>query len=82
MSMQQQMQQMQEKLQLKENYQLSSNLTDICFDDCVKDFTTKVLSGKEETCLSRCTEKFLKHTLRVNIRIMEQAQQLQQQQLE
>ncbi|KAI8840532.1 Tim10/DDP family zinc finger protein [Chytridium lagenaria] len=72
------MQNMAEKLQLKENYNLSSNLTDICFTDCINDFTSRVLSGKEETCLSRCTEKFLKHTLRVNIRIMEQAQNIQQ----
>ncbi|KAJ3108427.1 protein transporter tim9 [Phlyctochytrium planicorne] len=68
---------MQEKFALKENYQLSSSLTDICFNDCINDFTSKVLSGKEETCLSRCTEKFLKHTLRVNLRIMEQAQMIQ-----
>ncbi|KAJ3084891.1 hypothetical protein BCR33DRAFT_847513 [Rhizoclosmatium globosum] len=50
----------------KDNYAAMSNMVDICFRDCVNDFTSKTLSGKEETCVKRCTEKFLKLSMRVD----------------
>ncbi|KAI8618858.1 hypothetical protein BC830DRAFT_1165864 [Chytriomyces sp. MP71] len=50
----------------KENYNAMSAMVDICFRDCVNDFTSKTLSGKEETCISRCTEKFIKLSMRAD----------------
>ena len=37
-----------------------SNLVQRCFNDCVSDFTSKSLLGKEEGCVLRCVDKFLK----------------------
>ncbi|KAJ3395176.1 protein transporter tim9 [Entophlyctis sp. JEL0112] len=50
----------------KDNYTSLAALVDSCFKDCVNDFTSKALSGKEETCINRCTEKFLKFSMRVD----------------
>ncbi|CAG8585821.1 10464_t:CDS:2 [Diversispora eburnea] len=41
-----------------------TNLVERCFNDCINDFTSKALSSKEETCIFRCTDKFLKHNER------------------
>ncbi|KAJ1549644.1 protein transporter tim9, partial [Cladochytrium tenue] len=51
---------------VKENYLSNASVVDTCFRDCINDFTSKVLSGKEEKCVHRCTEKFMKFTLRVD----------------
>ncbi|KAI9341270.1 hypothetical protein DFJ73DRAFT_843927 [Zopfochytrium polystomum] len=51
---------------VKENYASNASMVDTCFRQCVDDFTSKLLTGKEERCLSRCAEKFLKFTLRVD----------------
>ena len=46
--------------------------------DCANDFTSRELTGKEETCVNRCAGKFLKLSQRVGARFAEQ-QMLQQQ---
>lgn len=51
---------------------LYSSLVQRCFTDCVNDFTSNTLSYKEETCINRCSEKFLKHSERVGQRFQEQ----------
>lgn len=43
-----------------------------CFDDCVNDFTTKSLISKEQGCVHRCFDKFMKGSERVNQRFQEQ----------
>lgn len=48
-----------------------SNLTQRCFMDCVNDFTSKSLTSKEEGCVIKCAEKFLKHSERVGQRFQE-----------
>ncbi|CAG8455010.1 8315_t:CDS:2 [Paraglomus brasilianum] len=70
-----------------------TGLVERCFNDCVNDFTSKVLSSKEvrkmsmmqkeimldtETCVLRCTEKFIKYNERVGQRWAEMNQQLAQ----
>ncbi|KAJ1549227.1 protein transporter tim9 [Cladochytrium tenue] len=55
-----------QKRMVKENYLSNASVVDTCFRDCINDFTSKVLSGKEEKCVHRCTEKFMKFTLRVD----------------
>ncbi|KAI8834941.1 hypothetical protein BJ741DRAFT_709334 [Chytriomyces cf. hyalinus JEL632] len=51
---------------VKDNYNGLAAIIDTCFKDCVNDFTSKTLSGKEETCINRCTEKFLKLSMRTD----------------
>ncbi|KAB2089278.1 hypothetical protein E1A91_A03G056200v1 [Gossypium mustelinum] len=46
-------------------------LRDRCFNDCVDNFTRKTLQKQEETCVMRCAEKFLKHSMRVGLRFAE-----------
>jgi len=49
-----------------------------CFDDCINDFTSKALSTKEETCVSRCVDKFIKTSDRLGQRFAEQNQAMVQ----
>ncbi|KAK8941840.1 Mitochondrial import inner membrane translocase subunit Tim9 [Platanthera guangdongensis] len=42
-----------------------------CFDDCVDSFRRKTLDKQEETCVRKCAEKFLKHSMRVGMRLAE-----------
>ncbi|KAG5233822.1 Mitochondrial import inner membrane translocase Tim9 family protein [Salix suchowensis] len=54
-------------LSMIENLQLR----DRCFNDCVDSFTRKSLQKQEETCVMRCAEKFMKHSMRVGMRFAE-----------
>lgn len=49
-----------------------------CFDDCINDFTSKAVSTKEETCISRCVDKFIKASERTGQRFAEQNQAMAQ----
>ncbi|KAJ3383729.1 protein transporter tim9 [Lobulomyces angularis] len=57
----------QEK-QVKDLMELYSGLV----DSCVNDFTSKALSSKEDKCVTKCIDKFVKHSERVGIRFAEQ----------
>lgn len=46
-------------------------LVERCFTDCVETFRRKSLDKQEETCVRRCAEKFLKHSMRVGLRFAE-----------
>lgn len=59
--------------------QMYSNLVQRCFNDCVSDFTSKSLLGKEEGCVLRCVDKFLKSSERLGERFQEQNAQMAQQ---
>ncbi|KAK8936135.1 Mitochondrial import inner membrane translocase subunit Tim9 [Platanthera zijinensis] len=48
-----------------------NSLVERCFDDCVDSFRRKTLDKQEETCVRRCAEKFLKHSMRVGMRFAE-----------
>lgn len=65
---------------MKDFMRLYTGLVDRCFHNCIHDFTTKTLSTKEETCLDKCSDKFLKHSERVGMRFQEQNELLNQQQ--
>ncbi|KAJ1983619.1 protein transporter tim9 [Dimargaris verticillata] len=67
----QRMQQMLERNQMRDFMRMYSSLVQRCFDSCVDDFTSKALSTKEDGCLMRCTEKFMKHSERVGQRFAE-----------
>ncbi|KAK9170486.1 hypothetical protein Syun_002626 [Stephania yunnanensis] len=48
-----------------------NTLVERCFNDCVDSFRRKSLDKQEETCVRRCAEKFLKHSMRVGMRFAE-----------
>ncbi|KAG4306319.1 hypothetical protein PORY_000307 [Pneumocystis oryctolagi] len=57
--------------QMKDFMKMYSNLVQKCFSDCINEFVSKSLSPKEETCVIRCANKFLKHSERVGQRFTE-----------
>lgn len=59
--------------------QMYSNLVQRCFNDCVTDFTSKSLASKEEGCVMRCVDKFLKSSERLGERFQEQNAAMAQQ---
>ncbi|EPS45243.1 hypothetical protein H072_775 [Dactylellina haptotyla CBS 200.50] len=61
-----------EKRHMREFMQMYSNLVQRCFDDCVNDFTSKTMNAKEEGCISKCVEKWLKGSERMGQRFAEQ----------
>ncbi|KAI9841410.1 MAG: protein transporter tim9 [Thelocarpon superellum] len=61
-----------EKRQMKEFMTMYGKLVQRCFDDCVDDFTTKTLHSREEGCVMRCVDKFLKGSERLGQRWQEQ----------
>ncbi|KAL2004544.1 hypothetical protein VTN00DRAFT_3429 [Thermoascus crustaceus] len=61
-----------ERKQMKEFMTMYSRLVQRCFDDCVNDFTTKSLVAREEGCVMRCVDKYLKSSARLGERFQEQ----------
>ncbi|KAE8732291.1 Mitochondrial import inner membrane translocase subunit Tim9 [Hibiscus syriacus] len=58
-------------LQLRDSLRMYNSLVERCFTDCVENFTRKTLQKQEETCATRCAEKFLKHSMRLGMRFAE-----------
>jgi hypothetical protein len=48
-----------------------NSLVERCFCHCVESFRRKTLDKQEETCVKRCAEKYLKHSMRVSMRFAE-----------
>ncbi|EPQ27725.1 uncharacterized protein PFL1_04862 [Pseudozyma flocculosa PF-1] len=71
-SEQQAMHRVIEQKQMKDFMRLYTGLVERCFESCCNDFTSKALSTKEETCVTNCTLKFLKHSERVGARFTEE----------
>ncbi|XP_004505864.1 mitochondrial import inner membrane translocase subunit Tim9 [Cicer arietinum] len=60
-----------EQLQIRDSLRMYNSLVEKCFNDCVDTFKHKSLQKQEETCVRRCAEKFLKHSMRVGMRFAE-----------
>ncbi|KAG6697361.1 hypothetical protein I3842_09G194500 [Carya illinoinensis] len=60
-----------EQLQIRDSLRMYNSLVERCFTDCVDTFQRKSLTKHEETCVRRCAEKFLKHSMRVGMRFAE-----------
>ncbi|KAK9985282.1 hypothetical protein SO802_030233 [Lithocarpus litseifolius] len=60
-----------EQLQIRDSLRMYNSLVERCFTDCVDTFQRKSLTKQEETCVRRCAEKFLKHSVRVGMRFAE-----------
>ncbi|XP_055682307.1 mitochondrial import inner membrane translocase subunit Tim9 [Lutzomyia longipalpis] len=48
-----------------------NKLSELCFTDCVTDFTTRSVKKDEERCALNCMEKYLKMNQRVSQRFQE-----------
>ncbi|XP_044930565.1 mitochondrial import inner membrane translocase subunit Tim9-like [Mustela nigripes] len=57
--------------QFKEFLGTYNKLTETCFLDCVKDFTTREVKPEETTCSEHCLQKYLKMTQRISMRFQE-----------
>lgn len=68
-----------ERKQMKDFMNMYSNLVQRCFTDCVTDFTSKSLPGKEEGCVMRCVDKSLKSAERLGERFQEHNASMAQQ---
>uniref|UniRef100_A0A9J7ZZS4 Mitochondrial import inner membrane translocase subunit n=1 Tax=Cyprinus carpio carpio TaxID=630221 RepID=A0A9J7ZZS4_CYPCA len=58
-------------LQFKEFLGTYNKLTENCFMDCVKDFTTREVKPEETSCSESCLQKYLKMTQRISMRFQE-----------
>ncbi|MED6181580.1 protein transporter tim9 [Stylosanthes scabra] len=68
---QQRMAAMMEQVQIRDSLRMYNSLVEKCFTDCVDTFKHKSLQKQEESCVKRCAEKFLKHSMRVGMRYAE-----------
>ncbi|XP_041354124.1 mitochondrial import inner membrane translocase subunit Tim9-like [Gigantopelta aegis] len=48
-----------------------NRVSEMCFTDCVHDFTTRKILESENTCALNCLEKYLKMTQRISQRFQE-----------
>ncbi|EDV47203.1 mitochondrial import inner membrane translocase subunit Tim9 [Drosophila erecta] len=48
-----------------------NKLSEICFTDCIRDFTSRDVKDSEEKCSMNCMEKYLKMNQRVSQRFQE-----------
>ncbi|XP_028802519.1 mitochondrial import inner membrane translocase subunit Tim9 [Neltuma alba] len=60
-----------DQLQIRDSLRMYNSLVERCFNDCVDTFKHKSLQKQEESCVRRCAEKFLKHSMRVGMRFAE-----------
>ena len=68
------------RMQVKDTVRLFNEMTETCFQTCVKDFLQRNLDSKEDECVDGCAKKFLAHQKRVGMRFGELQFQLQQKQ--
>lgn len=68
-----------EEMQVRDSLRMYNNVVERCFRDCVESFRRKDLESSEERCVTRCCEKFMKHSARVGMRFGELSSQAEQQ---
>ncbi|KAK0158780.1 hypothetical protein PV328_009734 [Microctonus aethiopoides] len=61
-----------EQIKSFKDFLMSYNkLSEICFIDCISNFTTRDVKPKEEKCTLNCMEKYLKMNQRMSQRFQE-----------
>lgn len=58
-------------LQFREFLTSYNKLSEICFTDCIRDFTNRDVKKTEEKCSLNCMEKYLKMNQRISQRFQE-----------
>ncbi|KXN72167.1 hypothetical protein CONCODRAFT_16412 [Conidiobolus coronatus NRRL 28638] len=66
------------KIQAKESYSNFSAATYTCFNKCINDFYSKILSNREVECVSSCLDDFISQSQRVTKRFGEENIKMQQ----
>ncbi|XP_028783478.1 mitochondrial import inner membrane translocase subunit Tim9-like [Neltuma alba] len=59
------------QLQARDSLRMYNALVERCFVDCVDTFYRRSLTKKEETCVRRCAEKFLRHSVLLGLSFAE-----------
>jgi len=57
--------------QFREFLMSYNKLSELCFIDCVWDFTSRTVKSQEDKCTLNCMEKFLKLNQRISQRFQE-----------
>ncbi|KAK9891641.1 hypothetical protein WA026_015605 [Henosepilachna vigintioctopunctata] len=61
-----------EQIKTFKDFLISYNkLSELCFNDCITDFTSRSIRNTEDKCTSNCLEKFLKVNQRISQRFQE-----------
>ncbi|KAI8125459.1 Mitochondrial import inner membrane translocase subunit Tim9 [Lucilia cuprina] len=61
-----------EQMKTFSDFLMSYNkLSEMCFTDCVRDFTSRQVKDSEEKCSLNCMEKYLKMNQRISQRFQE-----------
>ncbi|XP_076312643.1 mitochondrial import inner membrane translocase subunit Tim9-like [Tachypleus tridentatus] len=61
-----------EQIKQFKDFLISYNkLSELCFTDCVHDFTVRQVQDKEDRCAMNCMEKYLKMNQRITQRFQE-----------
>ena len=68
------MMQLIEEKQAKQFMNLYGFVTSRCFRDCVSEFQSEALGGRERECIKRCTGKVLKATNKIGMLMAEKQQ--------
>lgn len=68
-----------EEMQVRDSLRMYNSLVEKCFKDCIDSFRRKDLDNTEERCVSKCCEKFMKHSGRVGLRFAELSSAAEQQ---
>ena len=64
-----------QEMQIQDSMRLYNELVATCFQNCVDNFRSSKLEGKEEACVVHCAQKYLKAAARAGQRFAEQQQQ-------
>ncbi|PXF48277.1 Mitochondrial import inner membrane translocase subunit Tim9 [Gracilariopsis chorda] len=67
---------MMQEMQVADSLRMYNELVQRCFGHCVENFRSRKLDGKEEACIVRCCQKFLKFTQRATQRFQEHQQEM------
>ncbi|XP_053700522.1 mitochondrial import inner membrane translocase subunit Tim9 [Synchiropus splendidus] len=57
--------------QFKEFLGTYNKVTESCFMDCIRDFTSREVKADESSCSENCLQKYLKMTQRISMRFQE-----------
>ncbi|KAK7390557.1 hypothetical protein VNO78_25866 [Psophocarpus tetragonolobus] len=71
----QRMSTMVDQLQFRDSLRMYNSLVERCFSECVDTFYRKSLTKREETCVLRCAQKFLRLSMQVGLKFSDLSQE-------
>lgn len=67
---------MMQEMQMLDSLRMYNELVERCFGSCVDSFRARKLDGKEEACIRKCSEKFVKFAARAGERFQEHQKEM------